>query len=193
MMSARSLMNNLRSTTRRSSTLSVFLYAISGLKSIWPRWRFSISLAWSNGALLTGGGNRKSFRPSGSHTHKGLANSRSERGGMEMDRLRRGEEVGQERGGWQVRKYRWETGTERREMKCGERKKRWERGGRIWNGGSDDKRNIAFSTEEEKDQGVEPVTWWRKIKWASKNWRKKVIGTENETERLSIRIINEND
>lgn len=89
MMSARGLMNNLRSTTRRSSTLSVFLYAISGLKSIWPRWRFSISLAWSNGALLTGGGNRKSFRPSGSHTHKGLANSRSERGGMEMDRLRR--------------------------------------------------------------------------------------------------------
>lgn len=88
MMSARRLMNNLRSTTRRSSTLSVFLYAISGLKSIWPRWRFSISLAWSNGALLTGGGNRKSFRPSGSHTHKGLANSRSERGGMEMDRLR---------------------------------------------------------------------------------------------------------
>lgn len=88
MMSARGLMNNLCSTTRRSSTLSVFLYAISGLKSIWPRWRFSISLAWSNGALLTGGGNRKSFRPSSSHTHKGLANSRPERGGMEMDRLR---------------------------------------------------------------------------------------------------------
>lgn len=60
--------------------LSFGSHVISGSKSIWLRWKFSISLAWSNGALLTGGGNRKSFRPSSSHTLKGVAESCSERG-----------------------------------------------------------------------------------------------------------------
>lgn len=74
-------------------------HVISGSKSIWLRWKFSISLAWSNGALLTGGGNRKSFRPSSSHTLKRVAESCSEWGRLrrrdgakETREERRGEE-----------------------------------------------------------------------------------------------------
>lgn len=65
-----------------------YVCAGSGLKSICLRWKFSISLAWSNGALLTGGGNRKSFRPSSSHTLRGLVKSRLERrdGDTKVDR-----------------------------------------------------------------------------------------------------------
>lgn len=92
---------------------------ISGLKSIWPRWKFSISLAWSNGALLTGSGNRKSFRPSSSHALKGAAESRSERedrgGEMEWSRRRK-------RGRWQVRKYWWETAAGRKKSRLNVKK-----------------------------------------------------------------------
>lgn len=104
-------------------------HVISGLKSIWLRWKFSISLAWSNGALLTGGSNRKSFRPSGSHTLKGLAESRSERGRW---RRRDGAKETREerRGGWQVRKYWWETvAGKKKSTKC---KKDWRDVGLGW-------------------------------------------------------------
>lgn len=107
--------------------------AVSGLKSIWLRWKFSISLAWSNGALLTGGGNRKSFRPSSSHTLKGLVKSCSERREGETEK-ERGVEGETEDDGWENidgRQWekRWERGTEeemtRREiLYFGERKRK---------------------------------------------------------------------